>query len=141
MALCFVPIRLGAGVETVPRSTPSSMRASVDEISQQVLDVRRGDGRGVRHEVFRRPFHRCRAARRYRLLGRCVSAFEREDCPRVAQRSLVVEDRSVNRRRPITPDHLDFLVTQITEDAEAPRNVTSRAQMMLDTIKASGKAP
>ena len=31
--------------------------------------------------------------------------------------------------------------TQITEDAEAPRNVTSRAQMMLDTIKASGKAP
>lgn len=31
--------------------------------------------------------------------------------------------------------------TQITEDTEAPRNVASRAQMMLDTIKASGKAP
>ncbi|MBC7312215.1 MAG: hypothetical protein H5U11_06950, partial [Rhizobium sp.] len=30
---------------------------------------------------------------------------------------------------------------QITEDTEAPRNVASRAQMMLDTIKASGKAP
>ncbi|SMD03252.1 tetratricopeptide repeat protein [Rhizobium sp. RU36D] len=31
--------------------------------------------------------------------------------------------------------------TQITEDAEAPRNVTNRAQMMLDNIAATGKAP
>ena len=30
---------------------------------------------------------------------------------------------------------------QITEDAEAPNNVSNRAQMMLDNIKASGKAP
>ncbi|KPF46480.1 tetratricopeptide repeat protein [Rhizobium sp. G187] len=30
---------------------------------------------------------------------------------------------------------------QITEDAEAPRNVANRAQMLLDNIKASGKAP
>ena len=30
---------------------------------------------------------------------------------------------------------------QVTEDAEAPRNVANRAQMMLDNIKASGKAP
>ncbi|MFN3717310.1 MAG: tetratricopeptide repeat protein [Rhizobium rhizophilum] len=30
---------------------------------------------------------------------------------------------------------------QIIEDAEAPRNVANRAQMMLDNIKASGKAP
>lgn len=30
---------------------------------------------------------------------------------------------------------------QINEDAEAPRNVANRAQMMLDNIKASGKAP
>lgn len=30
---------------------------------------------------------------------------------------------------------------QISEDAEAPRNVANRAQMMLDNIKASGKAP
>lgn len=31
--------------------------------------------------------------------------------------------------------------TQIVEDVEAPRNVASRSQMMLDNIKASGKAP
>jgi hypothetical protein len=30
---------------------------------------------------------------------------------------------------------------QIVEDAEAPRNVANRAQMLLDNIKASGKAP
>ncbi len=30
---------------------------------------------------------------------------------------------------------------QITEDAETPRNTSARAQMMLDNIKASGKAP
>lgn len=30
---------------------------------------------------------------------------------------------------------------QITEDAEAPRNVANRAQMLLDNITASGKAP
>ncbi len=30
---------------------------------------------------------------------------------------------------------------QINEDAEAPRNVANRAQMMLDNITASGKAP
>ncbi|MEC9463722.1 MAG: hypothetical protein VX601_11150, partial [Pseudomonadota bacterium] len=29
---------------------------------------------------------------------------------------------------------------QIVEDAEAPRNVANRAQMLLDNIKASGKA-
>jgi hypothetical protein len=31
--------------------------------------------------------------------------------------------------------------TQITEDAASPRNVANRAQMMLDNITASGKAP
>ncbi|MNL66056.1 hypothetical protein D3C87_1904690 [compost metagenome] len=31
--------------------------------------------------------------------------------------------------------------TQISEDAEAPRNVANRAQMMLDNISATGKAP
>lgn len=30
---------------------------------------------------------------------------------------------------------------QISEDAETPRNVANRAQMLLDNIKASGKAP
>ncbi len=31
--------------------------------------------------------------------------------------------------------------TQITNAADAPRNVANRAQIMLDNIAASGKAP